>query len=192
MNASLFQSRRLASLFVSILLVCFLLRIDCAGAQRTPREHLTPQEIELVRDTQELDRRIAVFIKAAERRLLAISNPQAAQSKQVQKDVEAWGELPKGTRAELLSDLAKILDEAITNIDDTATRNENNPLIPKAVRKLAEASSQFIAQLTPMRNSGLEDPARDALEEAVENAQAIIEAANKLPAEVKKNKGKTP
>lgn len=168
-----------------------LLFVCVAPRAATKRDHLTPQEADQVREAQILDKRIEVFIKAAERRLLAITDPNAANSKQVQKDVEKWGELPKGTRAELLTDLAKILDEAITNIDDVAARDSNNHLLPKALRKLSAASTRFISQLMPMRDAAKDETEREALESALENAQSIITAANKLPPDVKeKDKGK--
>ncbi|HEX7998888.1 MAG TPA: hypothetical protein VF528_10910 [Pyrinomonadaceae bacterium] len=156
----------------------------------TKRDHLTELEAEQVRAAQILDKRIEVFIKVAERRLLALSDPNAATNKQVQKDVEKWGELPKGTRAELLNDLAMILDEAITNIDDVAARDASNRLLPKALRKLSAASTRFISQLTPMRAQAKDETEREALEHALENAQSIVEAAKRLPPEVKEEKEK--
>ncbi|MEA2175219.1 MAG: hypothetical protein QOD00_2811 [Blastocatellia bacterium] len=154
------------------------------------RDHLTEQEMDLVREAQALDKRTAVFIRAIERRLLVITDPTAAAaSKQVQKETEKWGELPKGTRAELLSDIAKILDEAITNIDDVSERDDKNPLLPKSLRLLSAAATRFIPQLTPMRDQAKEEGERESLEQALESAQSIIEAANKLPPEVK-TKGK--
>jgi hypothetical protein len=159
-----------------------LLQSDQAFS-RTRRDHLTPQEADLVREAQQLDKRIAVFIKAAERRVQAAMNPAG---KDVEKDVEMWGEL-KGTRADYLSDLAKILDEAITNIDDVSGRDERNPLIPKAVRKLAEASSKFLTQLAPLRDKVEAGAERASLEAAVENAQSVIDASAKLPAPAPKS-----
>lgn len=167
--------------FTAFLIVAGLSGVIPARARTIPsRDHLTPQEADLVRDAQSLDKRTAIFIKAAERRLLALTDSNAAASKQVQKDVEKWGELPKGTRAELLGDVAKILDEASTNIDDVSMRDEKNPLIPKALRLLAAASTRFVAQLTEMRARAQDGEERDALEQALENAQSIIAAADKL------------
>ena len=84
------------------------------------RDHLTQQEVDLVKEAQTLDKRIDVFIKAAERRMMVITGSSAANAKQLKKDSERWGELPTGSRAELVSDIARILDEAITNIDDVS------------------------------------------------------------------------
>jgi hypothetical protein len=166
-----------------ILLLLLLSSLSATG--RAQRDHLTEQETDLVREEQALDRRTAIFIKAIERRLLVISDPQAAVSKQAKKDAEKWGELPKGTRAELLWDIAKILDEAIVNIDDTAARNPQSPLLPKALHNLADASTRFLGQLTPLRDSA-QGREREALEQAIENAQSIIEAAKKVPPPAKK------
>jgi hypothetical protein len=182
MNQLMRHSRALIRLAVASALLC-LCATACA-AQGPHRDHLTPAEVELVRDAQTLDKRTDVFIKAAERRLLLLFNPQAAQSKEVQKDKELWGDLPKGTRAELYSDLAGIFDEAITNIDDVAARDENSPLLPKALRKLGAAATRFLAQLAPARASAA-DTERTQLERALEELQEIIDAANKLPPDPK-------
>jgi hypothetical protein len=144
------------------------------------RDYLTPKEEERVKEAQILDKRIEVFIKVAERRLLALTDP-AASSKQVQKDLDKWGELPKGTRTELMMDIYNILDAAVTNIDDVALRDEHNRLLPKALRKLAEAATRFQTQLVAMREQIREGQERAALERVMENVQEILGAANKLP-----------
>src|SRR5215212_7215500 len=123
----------------------------CAGiavqAATPQRDHLTPQEVDLVKEAQILDKRIEVFIKAAERRLMVINNSAAANAKLLKKDSERWGELPTGSRAELVGDIARIFDEAITNIDDVSGRDERNPLIAKSLRKLATAVNTIMGQL---------------------------------------------
>ncbi len=182
-----FSPARIACLLAGI---SFIFACGLLSRAATKRDHLTALESDQVRAAQILDKRIEVFIKVAERRLLALADPNAAANKQVLKDVEKWGELPKGTRAELLNDLAKILDEAITNIDDVAARDANNRLLPKALRKLSAASTRFVSQLMPMRAQAKDETEREALEHALENAQSIIEAANRLPPEVKEEKEK--
>jgi hypothetical protein len=171
---------------VLILSLCFMV----AGFQA--REHLTPQEIELVKDAQILDKRIDVFIKAADRRVLALSGTDATSARQLKKDSESWGELPSGTRAELIGDIAGIFDEAITNIDDVSARDENNPLIPKALRKLAATASRIVEQLRPAEAQAKGDAELSSFDQLTENAESILQAANKLPPPVeKKGKGKT-
>jgi len=156
------------------------------------RDPLTEKEADLVREAQALDKRTEVFIKAAERRMLMLSAPNAA-AKESAKDIEKWGELT-GTRAQLLGDLANILDEAVTNIEDVGTHNSKSGLIPKSIRKLAEASTRFLPQLTALREHVSDDVERGELERAIEQMQEILAAAGKLPAEAvetKKKKGKS-
>lgn len=175
------------------LTVAVILVLCSAAMSFQAREHLTPQEIELVKDAQVLDKRIDVFIKAADRRLLALNGTDAASAtnaKQLKKDSESWGELPAGTRAELIGDIARIFDEAITNIDDVSARDENNPLIPKALRKLAVAASRIVEQLKPAEAQAKADAELNSFDQLTENAETILQAANKLPPPVEK-KGKS-
>jgi len=156
------------------------------------RDHLTEQEIELVKGAQVLDKRIDVFIKAVDRRMMVLNGTQATNAKLLKKDAELWGDLPTGSRAELISDISKILDEAITNIDDVSSRDEKNPLIAKALRNLAAAVTRTVDQLKPLEAQAKGDSEVSAFDQLIENAESILQAANKLPPPVeKKGKGKT-
>ena len=150
------------------------------------RDHLTPLEVDRVKEAQILDKRIEVFIKAAERRVIVINGTAATNAKQLKKDAEKWGELPAGSRFELVGDIARIFDEAITNIDDVSSRDERNPLIPKAVRRLASAVSSIMEQLKPLRTEAKTEAEIASLEMLHEDAQSIMEAVTKLPPEVDK------
>jgi hypothetical protein len=158
------------------------------------RDHLTEQEIELVKEAQALDKRVDVFIKAADRRMLVLTSTATdpTTAKQLKKDTELWGDLPKGTRAELIGDIARIFDEAITNIDDVSARDEKNPLLAKALRKLAAAATRIVGQLKPQEEQAKDDSEANSFDQLVENAESIIQAANKLPPpSEKKDKSKT-
>lgn len=156
------------------------------------RDHLTEQEVELVKNAQELDKRIEVFIKAADRRMLVLSGVDGTSAKQLKKDAGSWGELPTGTRAEIIGDMARIFDEAITNIDDVSSRDEKNPLIPKALRNLAAAVTRIVDQLKPLEAQAKSDSEINSFDQLIGNAESIIQAANKLPPPVeKKGKSKT-
>ena len=185
------MSKRLRILLLSL---GFILALSSRGEAilLQGRDHLTPQEVDLVKDAQVLDKRIEIFIKAADRRMLVINSSAEANAKQLKKDSEKWGELPTGTRAELMSDVSRIFDEAITNIDDVSSRDEKNPLIPKALRKLAAAASRIVEQLKPIAAQIKGDSELSTFDQLTENAESIIQAANKLPAATeKKAKGKT-
>ena len=178
------MTRRISFLVaqLSLLLCCYLNATALTQAQA--RDHLTPKEIDLVKDAQELESRIDVFIKAADRRLVVIKGLEAASAKELKKDAEFWGDLPAGTRSELVGDIAKILDEAITNIDDVSSRDEKNPALPRTVRKLAAAASRITNQLKPLQSSASGAAEVSNFQETMDNAETIIEAAGKLSPEV--------
>jgi hypothetical protein len=145
------------------------------------RDHLTDQETELVRFHQELDKRIEVFIRAIDRRFAIINGSAQPTAKKLVKDEPEWGEVPRGTRAELLGDIAGILDEAITNIDDVSRRDEKNPLISRSMRKLTSSANGYLNQLAALRNQTKDADELAAIEAAEDNANEVIQVGNKLP-----------
>ena len=169
-------------------LITLCVAAHTAAAQA--REHLTPQEIDLVKDAQMLDKRIDVFVHAIERRLIALNGSSAANAKQLKKDSERWGELPAGSRADLIGDIARILDEAITNIDDVSSRDERNPLIPKAMRRLVQTVNTVQSQLTPLKDQMKSEAEIASFALWTEDAQSVLEAAKKLPPETTDKKPK--
>ncbi|HEY6045336.1 MAG TPA: hypothetical protein VIU65_01965 [Pyrinomonadaceae bacterium] len=173
---------RLIPVFVraAILMIMGALLAGTAAAQT--RDHLTDPESELVRFHQELDKRIEVLIRAVDRRFAIINKTPQPSLKKLLKDEPDWGELPQGTRAQLLFDIAAILDEAITNIDDVSRRDEKNPMIPRSLRKLSAAANGYITNLTTLRGQTNDDDELAAIERALENASQIIEVGGKLPA----------
>ena len=145
------------------------------------RDHLTDPETELIRFHQELDKRIEVFIKAIDRRFAIINGTEQPKVKKVSKEEPDWGDTPKGTRAELIGDIAGILDEAITNIDDVSRRDEKSPLISRSLRRLASAATGYATQLTAMSKQTKDNDELYAIEQALDNANDIIQAGSKLP-----------
>lgn len=155
--------------------LCLCLSLPAASAAQRTREHLTPEEVELVRDNQSLDARTGVFIKAAERRLLAVTDPQEA-AKNATKDKEKWGEL-KGTRAQLFYDISKILDEAVVNVDDVAAHDPESPLLRKSLYMLGAAAGRILPELSKLREGVKEEAEADQLDRALETAREIADAA---------------
>ncbi len=170
-----------------------------ADAQR--RDYLTDEEIEIVREAQQIDERIGVLVRAVDRRMSVIGLGTAPAGKPV-KEKDIWGPTPAGTRAELLSDIKRIIQKAIDDIDNLAARpdsaviNEDEgkkpkdpkALFAKAVRTLGSAASRY----RPIFNDELSKTEvkveRGILLDIVESCDQIIEAVAKLPAEVKKGK----
>lgn len=163
------------ALFAGVLLIA-------VSATAQTRDNLTDQETELVRFHRELDKRIEVFIKAIDRRFAIINGTAPpSPSKKLMKDEPEWGNLPRGTHTELLGDIAGILDEAITNIDDVSRRDEKNPLISRALRKLTTAANGYLTQLAALRHQTKDADEQAAIERVADNANQIIEVGAKLP-----------
>ncbi|HWS87439.1 MAG TPA: hypothetical protein VN282_10765 [Pyrinomonadaceae bacterium] len=173
-HPSLRLSARLSRAASLLLALCACLSL-AAAAHAQKREHLTPEEIELVRDNQELDARTKVFVTAAERRLLAVTNP-AESAKNAPKEKEKWGEV-KGTRTQLFYDISKILEEAVVNVDDVAEHNPESHLLRKSLYMLAEATAKMLPELTKLRESAQSEAEADQLERALETAREITDAA---------------
>ena len=156
------------------------------------RDHLTDAETELVRYHQELDKRIEVFIKAADRRFAIVNGATLPTTKKLIKDEPDWGDPPKGTRTELLDDIAGILDEAITNIDDVSRRDQKNPLLSRSLRKLTAACIGYSNQLSVLKSKAKDDDELAAIAHIQDYINQIIEVGNKLPAPEPDTKKKKP
>lgn len=172
---------KLAFLFISLIICLQIISPNFAFAQR--RDHLNEQEIELVRDAQQIDLRTAVFVKAADRRFLVINNQKAAEDKKSKKADEKWGELPTGTRRELFLDIEQILQEAIDNIDNVAEKDQKSEFFPKAVRILADGANRFMPQLKSNLDKTTDEKEKGAILGAIDFCEQIIEASAKVPKE---------
>jgi delta 1-pyrroline-5-carboxylate dehydrogenase len=169
--------------------VTFLAAIFCAAmffptaANAQRRDYLTEAEIELVRDNQEIDTRIGVLARAVERRLDVINNKPVKES-------EKWGAAPQGTRVQLLTDIEKLLQKAIDDIDDVASRNKDSKLFPKAVHRLADACREYQPQFKSFLDTVKDQKERGALLGSVEKCDSVIEASSKVERDPKEEKKK--
>ena len=176
-----------------LLLVAYCFLPSAANAQKK-RDSLTEAEVELVRDAQAIDARTDVFVRAVERRFLVLNNQTAPDDKKSKKEAEKWGEPPSGTRLELLTDIKKILAEAIDNIDDVAAHvKTDDKFFQKAVRKLAQASNKFLPELKAELDKATNEKEKGAILSSIESCEQVIEASAKVPKEdapkEKKKKG---
>jgi hypothetical protein len=164
-----------------MLLVCTGLLLIAGSTSAQTRDHLTDQETDLVRFHQELDKRIDVFIRAMDRRFAIINGKVPPAERKLVKDEPEWGEVPKGTHAQLLGDIAGILDEAITNIDDVNRRDARNPLISRSLRKLTSTAQGYLTQLAALQKQTKDPDELDAIERVATQANEIIDVGSKLP-----------
>ena len=161
-----------------IVALSLLLAISATGQQR---DHLTDAETDLVRFYQEIDKRTEVFIKAADRRFAIINGAAQPATKKLVKDEPEWGDPPKGNRTELLGDIAGILDEAITNIDNVASRDAKNPLLSRSLRKLSAAANGYLNQLNSIKTKVSDPDEVAALERVGDEVKEIMDASGHLP-----------
>lgn len=172
--------RRLISL-LSTALVLFSFSSFVQG-QRA--DHLTDEEIELIRDVQEVDLRMEIYARAIERRMLSINGTSGLNKddlKLLEKESEKWGPLPEGTFSILLSDIPRILDEAVSKIEDVAERNESSDLFPFAVYIIADYCRDLAPRLEALRSraAGARDIA--LINTAIGECSDIVEASSKIP-----------
>ena len=160
------------------------------SATAQQRDHLTDAETDLVRFHQELDKRTEVFIKAADRRFAIINGTAQPAVKKLVKDEPEWGDPPKGTRAELLGDIAGILDEAITNIDNVSGRDARNPLLSRSLRKLSTAANGYLNQLNSLKTRITDPDEVAAIERVGDEVKEIMDASGHLPSGAPEDKDK--
>lgn len=168
-----------------------------ASAQH--RDYMTEEEIELVRDAQDIDFRMTVLSRMIDRRFTALGI-DAGGWKQREKDLEKWGEAPTGTRTELFSDIRKLLEKAIDDLDVIAERNDDalkqnktdGVLFPVAVGILEQAAKRYMPLLSAHAEKAEDERQRGLILTAEENCRNIIAAAATIPAESKIPKKKRP
>lgn len=177
--------------YIFTALFCVVSILPAAANAQGKRDHLTEAEVELVRDAQAIDQRTEIFVKAIDRRLLSINNQAAPDDKKPKKESEVWDEPPAGTRLELFTDIKKILDEAISNIDDAAARGgtDGKPF-PKAVRKLSEAARRYLPQLKSALDQTADEKEKGVILSSIDFCEQIVEASAKVPEEARDGKKK--
>lgn len=172
---------------LSVVSVC----TSSADAQR--RDFMTDEEIEIVRDAQDIDLRVAVLVQMIDRRFEAIGVASGG-SKLKAKDVEKWGAMRETSKSQAYAEIRAFLQKAADDIDDIAGRNDisqtqnkmEGKLFPKAVRFLAASGQRFVPLLQAAELAAESAGDRGNLQTSLELAESIIEAAKKLPAETKK------
>ncbi len=178
---------------IGLLSLLVLISFSASFADGQRRDYMTDEEIEIVRDAQDIDLRIAVLVQMVDRRFEAIGVPSGG-SKIKERDLEKWGAMRETSKSQAYAEIRAILQKAADDIDDIAGRNDisqtqnkmEGKLFPKAVRFLAAASVRYIPRLQAAEASTELAGERGNLQTSLELAESIIEAAKKLPPETKK------
>jgi hypothetical protein len=188
-------------IFVTFFSLCALTAFPSAATAQ--RDFLTPEEVELVRENQVIDQRISVLVQAIDRRFQVLNLDVSAPKVKTKGE---WGNLPEGTRAELMLDIRRILQKAVDDIDSLAERPESaimpDPdakkkndssfatLFPRAVRSLAAAAERYSPVLRKELDTSANNDEKGSIMVALDLCQEIIASVIKLPAEPPKKTGK--
>lgn len=182
--------------FLLSLSACFAADVS---AQR--RDYMTDAEIEIIRDAQDIDARIEVIVRMIDRRFLVL-DVNVNGWKDAARPSEVWGELPKGSRIELFSDIKRLLQKAVDDIDNLAANPNAAPIrekddkrakkdpgrFPAAVRNLAAASNRYLGPLKQQLALSTSEAEKGLIIDSIEFCTQILEAVGKLPPEVKKTR----
>jgi hypothetical protein len=141
-----------------------------------PGDYLNEEEDDHVREAQNADDRIKVFMKIAERRLQAIAGPTPVPTdKKAQKKADdeerEWGPLPKVGRAELLKHYARAIEEAVAKLEDAHERNPKSTAIPKALTMLRDATDKHLQTFKALETEVKDQGEIEALRQAVGQAE---------------------
>ncbi|HMT08404.1 MAG TPA: hypothetical protein PKA82_10400 [Pyrinomonadaceae bacterium] len=155
---------------------------------------MTAEEVEIIREAQEIDLRIEVIVRMMDRRF-KVMNIFVASPWADKKEKEIWGPLPTGEREELFSDIRKLLDKAISDIDNLNERpdaailpdpEEKKPrtfkeMFPVAVRTLADAAKRYEPVIEKEIDTATDKKLQGILGRILEDLNDITEGAAKLP-----------
>lgn len=160
------------------------------------RDYFTEAEIELIRDAQQIDLRVNVLTHAIDRRFGVLKMDVRAAAKRPPGE---WGDVPAGTRIEMLADIKYILRKAIEDIDNLAERPDSmvvNPddkkpkgysdLFPKAVRLLAAAAERYRPAFKTELDRSTTEVEKGVLLDSIEMCDEILASVAKLPPLIKK------
>jgi hypothetical protein len=171
------ELRRMAITFLPLLCMAWLglgLSSELAGPGQESLDYLTEQEVEHVRDAQPIEMRVKVFMKIAERRLLLAEDPQASQTK---KDEADWGPLPKGSRADMLKQYGRAIEETITNFEDAYDRNPKDERLLKGLTTFCEFTAKHLQRLEALRTNLTDEATRQILEQTLDDLKLAYDDA---------------
>lgn len=202
--------RQLAKASLSVVLA---LALSMPFLAMPKNEYFTEDELDLIREAQELNVRVPTYFKLAERRLIFLGIMEKSKE-QIEKErkerekrekeakkpstdtratankapaVDDTAYLDRFTPAELLRGYIQALDEVTTNIDDAYSRKLD-------VRDPLEDLAKFIKETVPLlekfkaKNASERAALQDALDKAKQTAADTKEALSIVPKTEKKRK----
>ncbi|HTH52161.1 MAG TPA: hypothetical protein VL501_09520 [Pyrinomonadaceae bacterium] len=175
--------------------VAALVLLILSNIALSQRDYFTNEEVELIRDAQQIDKRVDIEVHAMDRRFGALNIGVNAPA---YKEVGDWGTAPSGSRFELLQDIKHILQKSIDDIDNLSERpssmvieepedKKKKPkgfaeVFPNAVRNLAAAARRYQPVFKTELDTSKDPAEKGLILNSLEMCDEIIAAAAKLPA----------
>jgi hypothetical protein len=145
-------------------------------------DYLTEEEDDFVREAQEPDQRIKVFMKIIDRRLKAMMGETIATDdkkalKNQEEENRKWGAVPKLDRAGYLQHYARAIDEAMAKLEDAYERNPKATALTKALKNLLESTTEHLKILHNLESVVQTDKEKSILADAIEKANLAHKGA---------------
>ncbi|MCI0490926.1 MAG: hypothetical protein L0229_30405 [Blastocatellia bacterium] len=147
-----------------------------------PGDYLNEEEDDMVRQAQKPDDRTKVFMKIADRRLVAIKGvsippgDKKAQKKAEEEELK-WGPLPKLERFELFRHYTRAIEETIAKLEDAHERNPKDSALPKALTALRDSTDEHLRILRSLESEIKDEKEASALKEAIAQAEVANQGA---------------
>lgn len=172
----------------SVFFISTLLIATGVDANAQQRDYLTRAEDDIVREYQDIDTRIEVLIKMVDRRFRAAGIQTADTRKVKTGDEMDWGPEPNGTRADLLWDIRRLIEKAVDDVNNLASRGpeamkaerKKVNLFNSAMRSLANAANRWLPLLQSLHETTKDDTEINVLEVSIGHCREIIEASKKI------------
>jgi len=173
----------------------FLIFLSFPSTARAQRDYMTDDEVELVRDAQDIDERIDVLTKMVDRRF-SILKVDVGGAAVPAKETSKWGAAPTGTKTELLDDIKKLLEKAIDDVDNVAShpvnysvdkdrtekqKKKDEQRFPSAIRNLAAAAHRYQTGLKTLLNRTNDEREKGLILASLDFCDEIVSAASKAP-----------
>src|SRR5579884_980560 len=188
--------------------LCLALLVSLALHATPKKEYFTEDELDTIRDAQDLKERVTAYIELAERRLIILGltdksekqkERERKEQEQYEKDkkrvgnkgapvkppVDSLAYLHDFTRPELLRGYAEAIDEIMSSIDDAYERKGDVRPALEQLEKFTRETEPVLAKFEPKT-----DNERKALQEAIDKAKegnaGAKDAMKKVPKTEKK------
>lgn len=135
-----------------------------------PKEFLTPKEIEKIQDATEIDKRIKVFLEAAELRLKAAEERLRGQEPADGDPLELF------SVEEMLEGYYRILRSVMFTLDEAFEKRPDPERLPKALKGLKERTEKDLKSLQILKKIA-EEKKREELWNLVGQALEIADGA---------------